>query len=238
MSGLNKDVNVQVPTTVDDVTPRYRGFMDVRLLRLVRLSNITFSYNTVPSITSDTAEGILNMKYIGKIEMTNCKFEYNMAYLGAVYIFYMKEFWEIAGAGIHPFSPYELVNSSDMITIDSCEFTGNTAFSGNLSTKFTSNLTVSVPIVSGLNIFAPNPVNVEIKNSSFRANNSAWNAGGTLIIYAAAIAATDYTGITLGSGCKGDSTCWKNPYMNENDWSVYYTNGFYLKLTSNTFDSN
>ena len=65
------------------------------------------------------------MKYISKIEMTGCKFEYNMAYLGAVYIEYWRENMEADTSGS---KPYLLDTSTDVITIDSCEFTGNTAF--------------------------------------------------------------------------------------------------------------
>ena len=49
MEGLNKDVNVRIPDNQNG-SPQYRGFMDLRLLESVKLTDITFSYNTIPSI--------------------------------------------------------------------------------------------------------------------------------------------------------------------------------------------
>ena len=57
------------------------------------------------------------MKYIGKLEMTGCTFEYNMADLGPVYIEYWREFWEVDTSAD---GPYDLLNTHDeVITIDS-----------------------------------------------------------------------------------------------------------------------
>ena len=55
MTGLNKDVNVFEPLGSGFNVPVYKAFMDIRHLRLVSLSDITFSYNSIPSI-SDTSE--------------------------------------------------------------------------------------------------------------------------------------------------------------------------------------
>lgn len=57
--------------------------------------------------------------------MTGCKFEYNMAYLGAVFIEYYREFMETDTSGN---APYLLDQSDDVIKIEDCAFTGNTAF--------------------------------------------------------------------------------------------------------------
>ena len=48
--------------------------------------------------------------------MTGCKFEYNMAYLGAVFIEYYREFMETDTSGN---APYLLDQSDDVITIRS-----------------------------------------------------------------------------------------------------------------------
>ena len=125
------------------------------------------------------------MRYIGKLEMVGCKFEYNMAFMGAVYIEYYREFWDIDTSGDQP---HLLDTSNDVITVDSCEFTGNTAFNGNGASN-------------GLTISANMPVNIEIKNSRFDGNNSSWNSNGVLQIQSWQLTTTDYTGITEGTNC-------------------------------------
>ena len=56
----------------------------------------------------------------------------------------------------------------------------------------------------------------------------------------------DYTGITAGTNCPqingGEnaraSTCWVNQAYADGDNEFFWSTGFYLKLKSNTFDSN
>ena len=100
--------------------------------------------------------------------LTGCKFEYNMAMGGAVVIQYYRELWEVDSNSDPPYNLLGL--HSEVITIDSCQFTGNTSF-------FSSQV-----MASGLTITSQSPVNVEIKNSTFFGNNSAWNNNGVLIV--------------------------------------------------------
>ena len=134
--------------------------------------------------------------------------------------------------------PYQLDTSIDAITIDECEFNGNTAFSNSADSEIMSN---------GLTIVSRRPVNIEIKNSYFVGNNSAWNHDGVLSIQASEVTSDDYQGITKGSNCpeitasgivRREGTCWINEFYPENRQDIYFVSGFYLKLTSNIFDSN
>ena len=72
-------------------------------------------------------------------------------------------------------TPYNLHSvNTEVITIDNCEFNGNTAFASNEENGY---------IASGLTIVTSNPVNIEIKNCRFDGNNSAWSHMGTLAIW-------------------------------------------------------
>ena len=62
VTGLNKDVNVVVSTGI------YKGFMDLKHMNLVSISNVNFEYNVIPSIHDDVRDhGIITLKYCAKI---------------------------------------------------------------------------------------------------------------------------------------------------------------------------
>ena len=55
----------------------------------------------------------------------------------------------------------------------------------------------------------------------------------------------DFTGLSEGVNCAAtdgpngkDSTCFQNMYYAEDKREFYWTKGFYLKITENTFDGN
>ena len=98
-------------------------------MNLVLIENVNFEYNTIPSIDETIGRGIITLKYCAKIVMKKCKFDYNMAMYGAVHIKYYRELWEVdrsVATGANP-QPMDLLGiHSEVITFDSCEFTGNT----------------------------------------------------------------------------------------------------------------
>ena len=96
VTGLNKDVNVLYSDAEGGEKPIYKGFMDLRGMNLVSISNVNFEYNVIPSIDNSLEEhGIITLKYCAKIVFKNCKFEYNMAMAGAIFIIYDRGLWEV-----------------------------------------------------------------------------------------------------------------------------------------------
>ena len=99
--------------------------MDLRHLNKVEIENVNFSYNTIPTIDDVIDKAIVTIKFCSKITITGCTFENNMAMYGALYIEYYRELWEVDTSS----SPYNLLSiHEEVITIDACEFKGNTAF--------------------------------------------------------------------------------------------------------------
>ena len=72
---------------------------------------------------------------------------------------------------------------SEVITVDNCQFIGNTAFEYDA-------------VANGLTIKTNLPVNISVKNCSFLENNSGWAAyRGALMIESSTVSDNDHTGI-------------------------------------------